>query len=600
MPTPETAHAPLAVIDIAAEEHPKLLRYGIGEPPQWLAWAPARRNDNGWNQLLVSAKIAPTDLLPICQFSVEVEGEPPTLEAYFRAVAERIADTIQTQLTPFSSREPYVILNLAPLFLAATLLDKIVRGLFLSESTSLYRTRFHLIFVLRNVDWLVKSADFRKLVKEGQLPCVVSAVDLRGYGSMYLPGAPPTPFEVDRRAFFCVLPTQPERIYSSLVFETNSYIGHFALPHSHARTHYDLSEFVARDNVWEYVLSILTDLVGSSQSVFVLGTGTEHEAVRRLGDQFKSMMADRVPVSVRYVAGTASLPGLVASWSEGFELALVLSDIVNTGGTLATAIRALRTANLHNRPIRVFTVARMKNSPTNIDGVSLATAVPIRRDFYSKLAAECPLCELKQPLVEVKSASDFAHVDPHQLTPLDFWELVKDSRALREQEQDPQSREFAYRVDTRPIVTRYSRWLENVVRHKAETIWPNTKPDLICTVNEDTGEAFARLVARALGVSTVKKISRGVLRRITPVGSPVNFTNPISAGTRVLLVDDGINYGNTMRGLITVSRVASATLMGAVVLDSRLDDRGVARLKHLMGGAPLLSLYTWPGPSPKL
>ncbi|MGH8607504.1 MAG: hypothetical protein ACREX9_08800 [Gammaproteobacteria bacterium] len=113
MPTPETARAALAVIDIAAEEHPKL-RYGIGEPPQWLAWAPARRNDNGWLQLLVSARIAPTEFLPIRQVSVEVEGEPPTLEAYFRAVAERIAETIQTQLTPLSSREPYVILNLAP------------------------------------------------------------------------------------------------------------------------------------------------------------------------------------------------------------------------------------------------------------------------------------------------------------------------------------------------------------------------------------------------------------------------------------------------------------------------------------------------------
>jgi adenine/guanine phosphoribosyltransferase-like PRPP-binding protein len=120
-------------------------------------------------------------------------------------------------------------------------------------------------------------------------------------------------------------------------------------------------------------------------------------------------------------------------------------------------------------------------------------------------------------------------------------------------------------------------------------------------VEEDTGKVFAHLVARALSAPSIVTVPRDVLKRVTPADSTAHdFTNPIPRGARVFVVDVGINYGKTMKALITVCRIANATPLGAIVLDSRLDESEVRGLSKLMGGAPLLALYTWPGVSPQL
>ncbi len=124
------------------------------------------------------------------------------------------------------------------------------------------------------------------------------------------------------------------------------------LPHSHARTHYDLSEFVARDNVREYVLSILTDLVGSPQSAFVLGTGTEHEAVRRLGDRLRDVKSmDRI-LGVLISGRGSNLQAIIdaiACGSLDARIAVVISNRSDAAGLERAKNSGIETVVLDHR-----------------------------------------------------------------------------------------------------------------------------------------------------------------------------------------------------------------------------------------------------------
>jgi adenine/guanine phosphoribosyltransferase-like PRPP-binding protein len=61
----------------------------------------------------------------------------------------------------------------------------------------------------------------------------------------------------------------------------------------------------------------------------------------------------------------------------------------------------------------------------------------------------------------------------------------------------------------------------------------------------------------------------------------------------VLVVDDGINKGDTFRLLINFCRTADVEFLGGMVLDNRLDAAATGDLEGLMGGRPLFALYTW-------
>jgi adenine/guanine phosphoribosyltransferase-like PRPP-binding protein len=250
-------------------------------------------------------------------------------------------------------------------------------------------------------------------------------------------------------------------------------------------------------------------------------------------------------------------------------------------------------------PIKLFAIARMRNSPaTTTTGLKINAVVPIKRDHYSK--NDCPLCELGQPLKEVQTVDDFYYIDKAQLTPFDFWELVKDCNALERLQLDPQERKFLYRINTKRIIARYRNWLKSVIRQKYESVWPNTRPTAICTVEEKRGIEFSGLVAESLdvGMDNVISIQRDILRRITPSSVLLNGENPFSEKSqRILIVDDGINYGFTIENLINYCRAGGFNPAGALVLDSRLTEEQQERLQALMGGQRILALYNWPSPA---
>jgi hypothetical protein len=126
-----------------------------------------------------------------------------------------------------------------------------------------------------------------------------------------------------------------------------------------------------------------------------------------------------------------------------------------------------------------FAIVKMNNSPQDIKA-----AVVINRPYFEKDL--CPMCDLGQPLKGVRQESwkeDFRNVDAAQLTPLDFWEMVQDCKALRRDEAYLGSASLVHRVETSKLVERYNHWLSNLIRFRCNAAWGSNKPYTIVTVS---------------------------------------------------------------------------------------------------------------------
>jgi orotate phosphoribosyltransferase-like protein len=380
-------------------------------------------------------------------------------------------------------------------------------------------------------------------------------------------------------------------VYKSLVYETNSFIGHFILRDSHVRTHYDLTDYIKRDNIWEFLHEKFVKEIGDAQRLLIIGVGMEYSVISRVGQQLSALLGDELAIT--FITADDLSPGdrIPVDWGSRFEIAFVVTDIVNTGKTVDPWIHELnRTSN--GRPVKVFTVAKMLNSPTEIAGVHVVSGVDIRRSYYPP--KNCVLCAVGQPKTEVQKLADFRKISPEQLTPYDFWEMIKETQAFRRSDRDPQGRSLLFRIDTAQIVRRYSGWLSNVIRQKCRERWSDMRPDAVCTVAGEPGEAFADLVARSLNLQPPVKIPRFDLRRVTSTGFPPDVRKPFEGRESVLIVDDGINYGETVRRLIAYCRAAGAIPMGVLVLDSRLPVKASDGISALMGRHAVVALYNWP------
>ena len=579
----------ILLVDFGPELYSALQHFGIAES-QASSWGPESRNTEAVRELLTSSPFVDPQG-QILEFLVQSVESADSLEAYYTNFIRAAFVGAAQKLPELRVSLDVLAINLMPFHLSTTLVDKIAKGLAaLSASEPLARD-IPVVFLVRNLDWFTKSVIFKSVAGSGSPPTRYTIIDVRGLKIDYENGRPTEVFQLSRSLFQNALRFRDDGFYRALIYGTNSFIGHFELKDSHVRTHYDLSEFVRRDNVSEHVFSLLANLINGFERVTILGVGMEQSVIMRLGFLMQSMLPDRI-CSFEYLT-EANLRENKVLWLQRSDCVVVLTDIVNTGNTLEAVVAPLSQNNPKGVTVRMFSMIRMSNSPQSIGGVPLNAAITIKREFYPRDEEKCPLCQLHQPIKRVLRTEDFYHVAKEQLTPFDFWEIVSDCRALLRLCTDPQGRKFSYRVDTRTIIRRYGRWLKNVIRYKYDSVWPRFRPDVICTVEEDAGLAFARAVAESLDVRKVVSISRNDLRRVTPSGVPL--TNPLSAmPRRVLVVDDGMNYGSTMETLIDFCRAAKINPMGALVFDSRLKPKEVERLQSKMGGHSIIALYTWP------
>lgn len=182
-----------------------------------------------------------------------------------------------------------------PFHLSTTLVDKIAQALTKAIPSTSIPAATPLVFLTRNIDWFSKSAVLRSAFKGGDLPKKVVAIDVRGYVLICDDRNENWATKsLTRASFQRALRVQQNTFYESLIRETKFYLGHFALENSHIRTHYDLNEFVRRDNVLEHLNALLGSLIDGYEQVTILGVGLERNAVMHLGYQFYSLNSARI------------------------------------------------------------------------------------------------------------------------------------------------------------------------------------------------------------------------------------------------------------------------------------------------------------------
>lgn len=581
----------LIVAEVAPQDYDKLVPFGVSEV-EGHSWKESDRKKSGLHLLLKETGFDTGRLIAYSEFPLGIADPCSDLVDYFSNFAMLLDQHVQSALTASNNAESVLVLNLMPFYLSTTRIDKIVYGLY-NESTLMNRFQV-VVLLLRNIDWVLKSIEFQKIRLSEKFAAKTIAVDIRCFGASFSHDEQTVNFEISRAPIRAMLDTEYNTVYRSLIYETNSFIGHFALRASHVRTHYDLTEYIRRDNIWEYLHEKFTQLVADNRSVLIIGVGIENAVIHRIGEQIKTLLGERVRVDFSPVFELSAIQEIIVDWHKRYDIAIVVTDIISTGETVKLWINALKDQG-QGGSIGAFAVARMKNSPETILGVPISTGVVIKRDFYSSDPTQCPLCNLCQPKIPVLKAEDFCQVADGQLTPYDFWELASEAKALKRDIPDPQGRSLDYRIDTVRIFRDYGRWLGNVIRYKFTQTWPNIKPDAICTVAEPTGIGFARLVGKSLNVKRIVDIGRDYLRRVTPGGGlPEAVVSPFVGQEKVLVVDDGINYGHTMSHLITFCMAAGTVPMGGMVFDNRLHVSDIMRIRAKMGYARLVSLYDWP------
>jgi len=298
----------------------------------------------------------------------------------------------------------------------------------------------------------------------------------------------------------------------------------------------------------------------------------------------------------------------VKEWARSYDCILVLTDIVNSGSTAHAVADAFRRISedtetarktQHGKPeVKILAVAKMKNSPPDIEA-----SVVINRPYFPPDQASCLLCQLKQPIRKVEQDTweeGFRYVDPAQLTPLDFWEMVRDCDALLMEKSYTGGKSLMHRVDTAKLVQRYRHWLRNVIAAKYRWRWGSNYPDMLLTVKEEAGLRFAALVGEAFWPHKCRIV--GIPRAVLDHGDEpsIELTDELAGckkvQVRVLLVDDGINFGGTARKLVQFATEHGVNTLGMIVLDSRLKRNRIERLEALAADPDfrIEALYVWP------
>ena len=571
-----------------------LRHFGITEK-QAASWNPVAISKKGLSTLLIRSDVLNNDEISIVDIYINYIEKVEPLNIYFETSFKDAFEKIGMK-GDLDASNFVIVFNLMPFLLSTTIIDKILQGLFHSIADISLLKDVPFVFLTRNIDWFTKSEIFKGCLAKKKIRNSFFLIDIRGYSISFQKGKS-LQVEIPRNIFLEVLNITDKGIRMALIYQTNISLGHFELKNSHIRTHYDLSDFVVRDDVSEYLCDKVSRIIQGYQRVIIIGAGLEQKALTHLMYQFKIMNSDRVrEVIVDFFEEKSVVRKRIKELIEETDCVVILSDIINTGSTLSSMIQDINQILQGKVPIKLFTIVRMINSPEIInENYQLDAAITIRREYYPADEKKCPLCQLDQPLKVVEKIQDFHYTDTAQLTPFDFWEIVEDCKALERSSIDTQGREFLYRINTVRIISRYGNWLKNVIRSKYDLFWPHYKPNAILTVKEPAGAAFSELVSTSLDIDDIVAVERSELRKASPSSGLTKEQNPFSAGhTRVLIVDDGINYGSTLEQLIYYCRAGGIIPLGALVFDSRLKRTQTEKLQLLMGGNRIVALYTWP------
>ncbi len=393
--------------DYSIEQLFLLRKYGISEAHA-SSWMAQTRNKDGVVDLFLSAGIiSDRTTVSIVDISASLYDFEAPLDEFISEFTLRCLKGLDDFLLSNQKSENdlpirNISLNLLPFTISRTLADKISYGLYtaIREKDTSYKEISITVFT-RNTDSFVKSNRFRYLLKSGNFPNEIYIIGYNRRAILFKGGEFVSEVEIPEPNFNKILNFTKKDLYRALVFETNSYIGHFNLQSSHARTHYDLFDFVTRDRISQDLLSRLKSLVYDGQRITVFGIGLENASIDHLGYKFVASEPDNrkyEPLTGRHMETYE-----IKRHIENSDLVLILTDIINSGNTIKKFLDKLSNFNEHNIPIKIFSIAAMRSSDTKLpSGHEIYTAITIKRDHYPADENLCLLCKLKQPIIDVQ------------------------------------------------------------------------------------------------------------------------------------------------------------------------------------------------------
>jgi adenine/guanine phosphoribosyltransferase-like PRPP-binding protein len=570
-----------------------LRKFGVSEI-QALSWMPENRNSEKIVDVLRSVRVKIGLKFKIIEKQVNIIDESSDLETVFTYFIHNGISQYLREIGSNCLEHKAIVLNFFPFSITKTIVDKLSLGLKKALKTlSRNLAKVPIVVLTRNSNSFIESEIFSDIINNKEITNRVIVIDnyreFLNCENSKIKKERKLPKDILRG----LLKSKEKDIYNTLIYHTNSYIGHFDLNSSHVRTHYDLYDFVANDMIIEYLIDSIEEVTNGFKKILVFDIGLEHASTRTLATKF-AMKSKRnrifEPISGRQFEEYKFKEKL-----RDFDCILIITDIVNSGSTLRNLVGQIEKFNKNSCIIKIFSIAIMKNTEIELTAKhKINTKIVIQREYYPPKKDKCILCQLKQPITKVEQSDQFKKIQNIQLTPLDFWEIVKDSKALRINEKDAQNRKFLFRIDTIRIIDKYKKWLKNVIDYKYKNEWHSVLPNLIFTVKENEGINFSMLVADSIGIDPDKilPIDRDILKKIAPNSNVKEILKIPDNLNRILLVDDGINSGSTIRSLIEVCRAINIAPIGAITLDSRLSHSNVEGIEHHMSGK-IISLYDW-------
>ena len=623
------------LIEIPFNEQQSEILYQLGlEPHDYISWHNLGGRVQALQSLIDQAGISTElqkDNLHILSLQTNFSDEQI---AKFVNIRDYIYELMQTNLEragistiPYDDLPDILVINLIPFLIRAAVASRIISAIRRALENFSRLSGTQLIFLVRNHIEFSRSFELEELIKSIACPNRVLVIDRDG-------------FCIDRRAIVedaeikikIEKKTIPRSFYSdilrldknslraALVYRTNINIGHFDISTCHVRTHYDLTDFLYRDNVIEYLNDMFLKAVGNSAKITIITTGMELQALNTLANRIISLNNFK-PI----IQGTKS-PQRLVKWIGHFssenisdwyhdikeyirdsDCIAILTDIINTGSTLQKLLDEISiisndTEGITIKPDRgriidAFAVAKMNNSPSHFKA-----AVEINRPYYKNSSTEkCPLCILGQPIINVSPETwvqDFRQVHPAQLTPLDFWEMVQDCNALKQKEVYIDGSKLTYKIESTTIIARYGNWLTNVLRNKCVKAWGDKPPDVIFVVDEPPSLNFTSLVDRSLRPHRFQIIAvpRKVIDKLQePSNSLVRrIQECVRQELSAIIADDGINYGGTSRKLFKFLNNYQVMIIGTIVLDNRLSKDSLEKEEITSDNRQVIALYTWP------
>lgn len=571
-------------------------------------------------ELLIRSGLIDSAPYDLSALSIEVTEKIDDLVAYSEKFLSKavtnFADRIEINKFP-----SVIILNLMPFVLSKTIVDKIILGFRKIFDKHAFLSSAELVFFTREHFWITDSIRFKQNMLSPSFPNKVCIVDLEGIADIFVceikdgkKFADQQRKEVRRSSFEKVLHFRNEREFrKALVYETNLNIGHFILSNSHVRTHYDLEYFVKRDNVFEYIFKKFATLFSKFKRITLIAEGLETWALTMLGNRLtaawtlESDAEKNISIDFQSLSGAQVSDDTILRWIENSDCILILTDIINTGATVKNVIKKINNVfdnykstiqeDLNLPAIQVFTVVSMEHPPGRPAPdfhFPITYGVHIPRPYYEPDKDKCPLCILKQPSIDVKDIRDFSLTGTSQPTPFDFWEVVKDCKALVSNEAYAGGGMLLYRIETSRIFKQYGKWLEKIVARKYEITFGKVFPQVLVTLTEPAAKQFTSIVQRALKLyrASVISIERANLNAGTPF-IEIDITEIRDKKHSVLIVDDGINKGETMRKLVSHCVDNELNILGALVFDNRLDTVQLNKISSKMKEGKILPVYSW-------